>query len=100
MYRVIGFTNHRLANITQPTLVINTETADGATDFIFEKLTACEKKKAYTMVTASPRWYLEKEAKVAFDEIDGFIQSVMDGSLEIYVPPTESVSEQADKENP
>ena len=100
MYRVIGFTNHRLANITQPTLVINTETADGATDFIFEKLTDCEKKKAYTMVTASPRWYLfEKEAKPAFEEIDGFIQSVMDGSLEKYVSPTETASEQSDKEN-
>ncbi|MHA1207336.1 MAG: alpha/beta hydrolase [Candidatus Hodarchaeales archaeon] len=99
MYRVIGFTNHRLANITQPTLVINTETADGATDFIFEKLTDCEKKKAYTMVTSSPRWYLfEKEAKPAFEEIDGFIQSVMDGSLEKYQPPTESVSEENDIE--
>jgi len=99
MYRVIGFTNHRLANITQPTLVINTETADGATDFIFAKLTDCEKKKAYTMVTSSPRWYLfEDEAKPAFEEIDGFIQSVMDGSLEKYQPPTESVSEENDIE--
>ena len=101
MYRVIGFTNHRLANITQPTLVINTETADGATDFIFEKLTDCEKKKAYTMVTSSPRWYLfEDEAKPAFEEIDGFIQSVMDGSLEKYQKPNESVSEENDIENP
>ncbi len=101
MYRVIGFTNHRLANITQPTLVINTETADGATDFIFEKLTDCEKKKTYTMVTSSPRWYLfEDEAKTAFEEIDGFIQSVMDGSLEKYQKPNESVSEENDIENP
>jgi len=101
MYRVIGFTNHRLANITQPTLVINTETEDGATDFIFEKLTDCEKKKAYTMVTTSPRWYLfEKEAKTAFEEIDGFIQSVMDGSLEKYQPLTESVSGENDIEIP
>ncbi|MCK4849569.1 MAG: alpha/beta fold hydrolase [Candidatus Heimdallarchaeota archaeon] len=101
MYRVIGFTNHRLANITQPTLVINTETADGATDFIFEKLIACEKKKAYTMVTSSPRWFLlEEEGKPAFLEIDGFIQSVLDGSLEKYQPPSESVSEENHKEYP
>ena len=101
MYRVIGFTNHRLAGITQPTLVINTETADGATDFIFDKLTDCEKKKAYTMITSSPRWYLNaSEAKPAFEEIDQFIQAVMDGSLEKYQPPNEPASEENDTENP
>ena len=78
LYRIIGFTNHRLANITQPTLVINTETAEGSIDYIFDKLTGCKIKKKFTMNTSSLRWYLNKsEAQPAFEEIEDFIQSIM-----------------------
>jgi carboxylesterase len=81
LYRVIGFTNHRLANINQPTLVINTETAEGSVDFIFDKLESCKIKKKYTMNAKSLRWYLNQdEAKPAFNEIESFIYKIMDRS--------------------
>ena len=83
LYRVIGFTNHRLENITQPTFVINTETAEGSVDFIFDKLKSCEIKKKYTMKASSLRWYLNtKEAKPAFEEIESFIHAIMNGNDE------------------
>ncbi|MHA1975426.1 MAG: alpha/beta hydrolase [Candidatus Hodarchaeales archaeon] len=78
MYRVIGFTNHRLANISQPTLVINTQTAEGSVDFIFDKLTNAKEKKKYTMNTSSLRWYLQpSEAAPAFTEIEDFINGIV-----------------------
>jgi carboxylesterase len=79
LYRVIGFTNHRLANITQPTLVINTETAEGSVDFIFDRLTSCKIKEKFTMSSSSLRWYLhDSDAKPAFTHIDRFIQDTME----------------------
>ena len=78
LYRVIGFTNHRLANISQPTLVINTQTAEGSVDFIFDKLTSAQEKRKYTMNSSSLRWYLQPaEAAPAFNEIEDFIQSTV-----------------------
>ncbi|MHA1330503.1 MAG: alpha/beta hydrolase [Candidatus Hodarchaeales archaeon] len=76
LYRIIGFTNKRLSQINQPTLIIYSHENTENTEFIINKLTNCPKIERFPVKEGGQWFLLSPAATVAYEKIDSFIESI------------------------